>query len=256
MVTPEQIIELFKALGIGGLAIYAFIKLLDFLKWFLSNQSETRKGMSESFAKVADVLKVVNRNQIEHDKQLNAIHDTQIVTADGIKRVYDVIDTGNKYTKVLTDTMIGFSHDSSEALAATRSLVMENSQRIGSELQARLDKLPREILKEFDPSLEQIRTDLSKFLDPDLATQIANALQPGLVALVERVLVDCLKQNTELVKELDKAEKIDDTATRAAMFSLADGAINRKQEIDKPDPEPPTPSGAIDPDTGEGKKVA
>lgn len=209
--TPDQIIDLLKSGGAVIGAIYLLVKVIDFLRFVLSGIKESIDATAKAVDKATDALVSMKNNQVEHDKQLNAIMDTQTVTADGLKDqntilsdqthiLYDIktetTATGNRMQTLHAGIIDGLN-DHSTALGAMTDTVI-----------ARIDKLPGEILTEFDEPLAKIQADLSKLIDPNLAMKIAEGLQPGLVALVEKVLIDCLKQNDALAKELNTVEPL------------------------------------------------
>ncbi len=183
------------------------------------------------------------KRDLQFDKMNDIQEQQNKATSEQNKLLSDLkgaTESGHEFTKKLVDSVVDGSKDTSAAVQHLDQRIADNTERIV------------DIANSLDGSFKAIHDDIAKIIDPDLATKVVEKLRPDVVAMFDKALAKCLDENATLAKELDHTEeKLDDTHEELSKVARTALIVAANMQ-----PEPPTPSNAIDPDTGEARKVA
>lgn len=150
--------------------------------------------------------------------------------AESVDKNTELTGSTIKSYATLEEQFVSSYDATSKAIGLSGLDIKKNSDSNTTKIITEVQKLPTaaDIRRELEEPFQQIRDDIGKIIDPDLATKVMALIKPDMVNLVETAFKTCLEENAKLVKELDHADKVIDNIVKPP----------------PPDPEPPDGSGA------------
>lgn len=260
------LIVLIVALGILGsifLLLYVVLQLIRLQNKAQDNSAKRDERIDKVSVRIEDVSNDVdklNMNMMTTDGLVQKALDGLI---SGLSDINASMKNASKVTSDISEHMVTALNEQSTAIGISSTDIKKNSDN-------NTDKIINEI-NEIKKGIEThdgtMRTDLKDQVDrvieavQQLATLIAAkdtviATKDATITSLTKRLADMQAVNMGLSVDPHRTEPLGNVIA-AAKLSPVDGEANRKAIDPKPDDDPPpNPAGAIDPETGEAKKVA
>lgn len=231
------LIDLIKVGGLSVGAVIILIKLIDFLRWFLDQIPDALKEFGKSINDFAKSIKTITDTQQAHDQQIIELQGTTNATLADLKTVIvshnETVKQTVKSYQTLEEQFVTSYDATSQTIGITGLDIKKNADQNTRNIIDEVHKLPTaaDIRKELEEPFLQIRSDIGKLIDPELATRVVSLIKPDVVDLIETALKTCLDENAKLAKDLDHADKVIDNIV--------------KPQPPDPDPTPPDHKAAI-----------
>lgn len=240
----SALVDLIKVGGLSVGAVVILIKLIDFLRWFLGTIPDALKDFGKSINDFAKSLKTIADNQTAHDAEIATLQTSTTSALTDLKTVIEshgrIVQSTIKSQDIRDEHLVSGLNDTTSAISETGTDVKKNADKNADKIILEVQKLPGQVAIALEVPFGQIREDIGKLVDPDLATKVVALIKPDVVSLIETALKRCLEDNAELAHELDHTEtKLDDTKQELAKVAR-DALVALRNPPTEPDP-PPSP---------------